>query len=162
VNISLRGSIDRVDITRNGFVIWDYKTGSATPFSRSDLFDGEKLQWALYALAYQDLIDGLPTHLDVDRSGYFFVSERESGRRIAQAVPGRDELGRRLGPLLSMAEQGAFLHYQRIEKKASPCRFCDFRTVCEKERRDRNSLDAAMESSVPGEVLNDLQQWLTL
>jgi ATP-dependent helicase/nuclease subunit B len=162
VNISLRGSIDRVDITRNGFVIWDYKTGSATPFSRSDLFDGEKLQWALYALAYQDLIDGLPTHLDVDRSGYFFVSERESGRRIAQAVPGRDELGRRLAPLLSMAEQGAFLHYQRIEKKASPCRFCDFRTVCEKERRDRNSLDAAMESSVPGEVLNDLQQWLTL
>jgi ATP-dependent helicase/nuclease subunit B len=162
VVIRLRGSIDRVDVTRDGFVVWDYKTGSSAPFDRSDLFAGEKLQWALYALAYRSMLEGLPTSHRVARSGYFFVSERESGRRMLQRVPAASEIGRRLGPLVSMARNGAFFHFQRLDKKSSPCRFCDFKSICEKERRGADTLEPALGSELPQDVLAELSQWMNL
>jgi ATP-dependent helicase/nuclease subunit B len=160
--IRLRGSIDRVDSTREGFVVWDYKTGSSGSFNRSDLFAGERLQWALYALAFRQIGDGLPADRDVVKSGYYFVGEKESGRRILQRVPDAGTVGSRIAPLAEMVRRGAFFHFQRLDKNSSPCRFCDFKAVCEKELRGTDSLKATLDSPVPAEVLGILEHWLSL
>ncbi len=159
--IRLRGSIDRVDRTSSGFKIWDYKTGSSAPFDRTNPFKGEKLQWALYAFAFENLMKGLPTNLEVTESGYFFVGEREYGRRISHNVPDRDVVGRYLLPLLEMAERGAFFHFQKRDQGSSPCKFCDYRSVCSSERRFQSDLPAALEEteSMNG-ILELLPEWM--
>lgn len=163
VTIRLRGSIDRVDRTPDGFTIWDYKTGFAKGFDRTDLIRSGKLQWALYAYAFRKLMDGLPTHLDVKRSGYYFASDRENGRRIWSEVPSEDVVGRYLRPLLEMSEQGAFFHFQKSSKEDSPCRYCDFKSVCAKERRDERSVTEAV-TSTEGmyNVMSHLEEWMRL
>ncbi len=163
VTIRLRGSIDRVDRRADGFTIWDYKTGSAIGYNRTDLIGSGKLQWALYAYAFRKLMDGLPTHLDVNRSGYYFASDRENGRRIWSEVPAEDVVGRYLQPLLEMTEQGAFFHFQKGAKDNSACRFCDFKSVCETERRDRTSVSETVESTDGMyDVLSSLEEWMRL
>ncbi len=161
VAIQLRGTIDRVDRSDRGFSIWDYKTGSAFSFDRNDLFGSDKLQWALYAFAWRRMVAGLPNALDVWRSGYFFVGHRESGRAIWQPPPDEVEVGRFLAPLLRMTELGAFFHFQR-STGGSPCRFCDYRSVCETERRSQNDLGAAIEETEGlEEQLRALEQWIS-
>ena len=160
--LHLRGSIDRVDATKEGFIVWDYKTGSSAPFDRSDLFAGEKLQWALYALAFRRMIDGLPTGMDVAKSGYYFVGERECGRRIVQTVPDPVTVGKRIAPLAEMVRRGAFFHFQRLDRNSSPCRFCDFKAVCESERRGADSLPGALDSPLPDKVIGSLRIWMSL
>ncbi|MBT8401967.1 MAG: PD-(D/E)XK nuclease family protein [Rhodothermia bacterium] len=159
--IRLRGSIDRVDRTSSGFKIWDYKTGSSAPFDRTNPFKGEKLQWALYAFAFENLMKGLPTNLEVTESGYFFVGDREYGRRISHEVPDRDVVGRYLSPLLEMAERGAFFHFQKRDTRSSPCKFCDYRSVCSSERKFQSDLPAALEKTKSkNEILELLSEWM--
>jgi len=53
--ISIRGRIDRVDITPDGsFLIYDYKTGLTHPIGK-DILAGKALQLPLYLLAYEQI-----------------------------------------------------------------------------------------------------------
>jgi hypothetical protein len=122
-SVSLRGIVDRLDRLPDGrLVVIDYKTGSAYGFTGRSLGeDGTKLQWALYALAVEDLL-GQP----VERSGYLFVGGRELGLVLFLAAPDRSELADRLReqaalPLLGMFPQAA---------GSDACTFCDFARVC--------------------------------
>ncbi len=50
--IGVKGSIDRVDINNNDFVIIDYKTGDNHFDNYNDVYSGKKLQLLVYAKAY--------------------------------------------------------------------------------------------------------------
>jgi RecB family exonuclease len=128
--LKLRGLIDRVDETQNGYVIWDYKTGSAIPYDESDLLGGgQHLQWALYAHAFTEILKerGLKGPI---QSGYYFASDREHGRKMLAIPPSREMLAGMLGPVLGLASRGAFPPVQ----KTPQCRFCDYKSICEKDQ----------------------------
>lgn len=134
VAFKLRGSIDRVDLMADGYEIWDYKSGSPEPFSPDLRSDPEHLQWALYAYVWSDVL--APDALAVSRSGYFFTSGSAYGARISAAPPERVSLANRLRPLFEMMAEGAFPHIQLSNPGDSPCRYCDYKSICGTERRE--------------------------
>lgn len=133
-SLALRGAIDRVDRLGEGdYRIWDYKTGSATRYERSDPFEGGHLQWLLYARALERLLarSGRPGR--VVRSGYLFPGERGHGQRIAHATGGdrMERLGELLAGRLDLVAAGLFPH----PPGKQDCRWCDYRAVCGDHRR---------------------------
>lgn len=127
--IALRGAIDRVDrLPGGGYRLWDYKTGSASRYDRSDPFAGGHLQWLLYAEALERMLERSGRGGRVVSSGYLFPSERGHGQRISYSTG--EERVRRLSELLSgrldLVAAGLFPH--AAEK--GDCRWCDFRPVC--------------------------------
>lgn len=142
VRFFLRGAIDRVDEAADGYEVWDYKSGSASSYNAADLLaDGQRLQWALYAFALDELLaeQGLPGR--TVRGGYFFPNEREHGLRIHNPTPRKEEVGGMLKPFFDFAGQGAFLH---VHKKQDVCRFCDYKSVCESEGKQKKDVLEAL------------------
>lgn len=107
ISIPVRGRIDRVDRLSDGtLAIWDYKTGSQSSFSRNEpLKQGEKIQWALYALVLEQARDE-----EVSTSGYFFVSEKEAGARLGFPIDDsvRAETVATIADLADLARTGSF------------------------------------------------------
>lgn len=127
--LHLRGSIDRVDRLPDGaHRIWDYKTGSPRSYSRADPFAGGRLQWLLYALALEWLLDRQGADSRVTTSGYLFPGSRGHGQRFAYHVgPGRvQEAGEALLRHLDLVEAGLFPH----APDSDACTWCDYRRVC--------------------------------
>ena len=130
LSVSLRGRIDRVDRTRIGYEICDYKTGSAAAYQETDLLRNlQHLQWALYAYALEEILAEQGEQLRIGRSGYFFTGEREHGKRLVSTPPAREALASGVEPSIQMARAGCFLHVQR----ANQCTYCDYDRVCRTE-----------------------------
>jgi len=155
IMVQLRGLIDRVDRTPDGYTIWDYKTGSAIPYDESDLLGGgQHLQWALYAHAFaamQDIPDGGIS------SGYYFASDREHGRKMQAEPPSRDELGELLSPVIGLAEAGAYPPIQ----KTPQCMFCDYKSICEKDRMLPRSIVSGPDEAIDPVIVERATQWLS-
>lgn len=163
ITLHLRGKIDRVDRSSAGYEIWDYKTGSVGPFVNSDLRnDAIHLQWSLYALAWDDS-SGKADDIPVSKSGYFFTSNKGYGQRISAEPPAREQVADRLRPLVEMVAAGAFSHYQ--VGPSSACSFCDYKQICEPERRAKRDLpDAEFFDNADAllrPVLKNLRTWLS-
>ncbi len=144
VRFFLRGAIDRVDEAADGYEVWDYKSGSAGSYNAGDLLaDGQRLQWALYAFALDQLLaeQGLPGR--TVRGGYFFPNEREHGLRIHNPTPPKEDVAAVLKPFFDLAEQGAFLH---VHKKQDVCRFCDYKAVCGSEGKQASDVAGVLEA----------------
>ena len=158
LSIELRGRIDRVDRTQDGLEIWDYKTGSAAAYDETDLLkDLAHLQWALYAYALEEIVNQQGHPEQVGRSGYFFTSDREHGRRIAGRPPARETLARALSPCIQLARNGAFLHLQRSPQ----CTWCDYADVCRSEGVLQKDVDSAyIDPDDAPEVLDLVRRWV--
>lgn len=141
VQFQLQGVIDRIDRGPEGsYSVWDYKTGSTHGFEAYDLFSGgEKLQWALYAHALAQI-----TNESVSRSGYFFPTERTYGQRMAQAIPGADEIVQFLEPLFKMVERGYFLQAASEEH----CQYCDYRGICGDYEQRKSQIERKLTSDI--------------
>jgi len=156
-SIRLRGLIDRVDRTKEGYIVWDYKTGSAIPYDESDLLGGgTHLQWALYAHALQEI---LKTKADEGpiQSGYYFASDREHGRKMLATPPTRAELGQMLRPVMGLAERGAFPPIQ----KTSQCLFCEYKAICEKDRMLPKSITSLPDAKTDLGLIELAAEWLS-
>jgi RecB family exonuclease len=141
--ISLRGRIDVVEKTARGLTVTDYKTGRSDEYDESRLLDdGKRLQWVLYAYAYEEL-----RGQKVDESGYLFVSGDAAGQTAYGEPPSREDVGGLLAGLVGLAERGEF---PPSVDPAKQCKWCDFRRVCGglRERRDevRAKLEMAAET----------------
>lgn len=123
LSIPLRGFVDRLDRLPDGrLVVIDYKSGGAYGFTGSALGDdGTKLQWALYALAMEDIFGS-----EVERSGYLFVGGNEVGLGLFLAPPDRMEMGARMRELSVLPVQGMFPQ----AAGSDACKYCDFKRVC--------------------------------
>jgi RecB family exonuclease len=125
----LRGRIDRVD--RAGgheYDIWDYKTGSTYGYPDNSCFSkGRALQHALYAIAAEMILKqtGIDESASVSRSGYFFPTEKGTGKRLPRTR--NDEALRKiLNALFDIIKAGVFLP----SDDKSSCKFCDYAAVC--------------------------------
>ena len=157
LTIRLRGLIDRVDETEGGYIIWDYKTGSAVPYDESDLIGGGmNLQWALYAHAFREILGSNAAGKNI-WSGYYFASDREHGRKMLGVPPDHEELGQMLRPVLRLAEAGAFPPIQ----KTSQCMFCDYRPICEKDRMLPNSVTWVPDVDTEPQLIQLASEWLS-
>lgn len=76
--IRIRGIIDRLDRTEEGWVVIDYKSGSYAP-SKSNYIDGSDLQLPLYAIAVNELLSGGSAKI-VDGFYYLLRDARRPGR----------------------------------------------------------------------------------
>ncbi len=153
----LRGSIDRVDRTDDGYEVWDYKSGSTYDYDETDLLaGGRRLQWALYAYVLDELLARAGIHGVTRRSGYFFPSDREHGFRLADQPPTRAALGSKLAPLFDLVEQGAFLHVQ----KHKACTFCDYNSICARERREKKDLEETIADEGDRPFYGAVASWL--
>lgn len=127
--LRLRGSIDRVDRLPDGaHRVWDYKTGSPGRYSRADPFEGGHLQWLLYALALERLLEEGGADARITTSGYVFPGARGHGQRFAYRVaPEQVRLaGELLRRHLGLVEAGCFPH----APERDACRWCDYELVC--------------------------------
>lgn len=158
--LCLRGSIDRVDRLPNGaHWVWDYKTGSPRSYSRADPFAGGQLQWLLYALALEWLLDRQEGEPRVTTSGYVFPGSRGHGQRFAYRVdPERvDQAGEALSRHLDLVDAGLFPH----APDADACTWCDYTRVCgdpEIRAREMTGVLAALDEGTEGPV-RPLARW---
>ena len=123
----LRGSIDRVDEAPDGtFEIWDYKTGSYLSFREGmGVRGGRQVQPALYAMAFETLLDRARRPGKVSNSGYFFPGRKGEGQRMVAPLD-REETRRVLAKLFDLLAAGMFPHAVSLDD----CKFCDLEAVC--------------------------------
>jgi RecB family exonuclease len=159
VEVLLEGQIDRVDRLPDGdYAIWDYKTGSMRGYDAHDLgANGQRLQWALYAHAFEAMLQAADAAGTVQQSGYFFANARACGQRLADRPPPRDEIGAQLAPLLDLAAEGAFPH---IHKRRGTCTFCDYHHVCASEAKMARDVQAMAEASPDDAVISAITRWM--
>ena len=158
ITIRLRGLIDRVDRTDRGYIVWDYKTGSAIPYDESDLLGGAThLQWALYAHALNEImaLRGSPVPI---QSGYYFASDREHGRKMLATPPTKKELGQMLRPVLGLAERGSFPPLQ----KTNQCIHCEYKAICEKDRMLPKSTTSLPDADTHPKLIELAVEWLSI
>jgi ATP-dependent helicase/DNAse subunit B len=102
--IRVRGVIDRLDRTADGWVVIDYKSGSSAP-SKSKFVDGSDLQLPLYAIAVNELFsDGATKIVD----GFYY-------RLRDGSHPGRLQYGNPKPPeLYEIVKKHAVAHVANI------------------------------------------------
>lgn len=161
VVLHMRGAIDRVDRYKDGYRIWDYKSGSLFNFDEVPLNDDLRhMQWALYAFALEELLAAKGDRGRVRKSGYFFISERGNGQMISAEPPARSVVGQRLAPLTTLVKSGTFVHAHRDRTE---CRFCDYNPVCGGEvvlASDIKTVEAETERQAVAK--ENARQWLTV
>ncbi|HEX7254093.1 MAG TPA: PD-(D/E)XK nuclease family protein, partial [Thermoanaerobaculia bacterium] len=123
----LRGRIDRIDEAPDGtFHVWDYKTGGTSSVTeQSSLHGGRQAQYALYAVATEQLLARAGRPARVSRSGYFFPGQKGQGQRIEPRLD-MNETRRVVNVLFDLIAAGVFPHTPKEED----CTICDFRSIC--------------------------------
>lgn len=156
--ISLRGSIDRVDrLSDGGYRVWDYKTGSPRSFDRADPFSGGRLQWLLYALALQEILDRRGAREEVLTSGYLFPGALGHGQRFEYRVDANRvaRAERMLALHLDLVDAGLFPH----PPKRDACTWCDFRIVCGDPEKCAQEIGSVLAGLDEEEGLAELRRW---
>ena len=158
VRILLRGYIDRVDRVGKNFHIWDYKTGSATHYTEESLLGaGSYLQWALYAYALNEILRREKEKGRVDRSGYFFTSDRGYGQRVAPELPAPGELGAKLEPLFELVANGCFFPLQKQDQ----CTYCDYCGACASDPIQKKHMAGVKEAMPEQSRITELmERWI--
>lgn len=141
--IRLRGQIDRLDRTSDGYVVIDYKTGSYKKYEGKEIWGGRQMQHFLYALAAEEALrakgDGTAR---VIRGEYYFPTESGQGRRITREVGDRRHSLRALECLCQLLGSGFFIP----AGEAEDCSYCDYTSIC---GLDQPGIRALLESHDP-------------
>lgn len=123
----LRGLIDRVDEAQDGsFHVWDYKTGGSWGIREGrGLRGGRQIQPALYAMAFEALLERAGRGGRVSQTGYLLPGRKGEGQRITTPVD-RGQTREVLGRLFDLVAAGMFPH----ALSAEDCKNCDFESIC--------------------------------
>lgn len=158
VQILLRGYIDRVDRVEKNFCIWDYKTGSASHYTEESLLGaGSYLQWALYAYALNETLRREKEKGRVARSGYFFISDRGYGQRVAPELPAPGEIGMKLEPLFDLVANGCFFPIQKQDQ----CTYCDYRGACDGDPIQKKHIPGVKEAMPEqAHITEFIERWI--
>ncbi|TET36333.1 MAG: PD-(D/E)XK nuclease family protein [Planctomycetota bacterium] len=131
--IWIRGRIDRVDRTGDGYFVWDYKTGSDSKYKEGDPFRcGRVLQPALYPeIARLHLAEMGNEGWHLEGFGFFFPGTRARGRSV-EYKPEDLSGGKKVVELLcEIIAQGAFIASDYYENDIyNDCGYCDYDAIC--------------------------------
>jgi ATP-dependent helicase/nuclease subunit B len=169
--VSIRGYIDRVDVSRDGeqptLTLYDYKTGRAPYMTKTT--GGTKFQLPIYLLAAAEVVDGdlfdegslsatyyqvrPPNDLKVPRGVESkFDSEVELRRFLNVVVP------EWLGQIDEAIGNGRF-HTTLLSARGANCRYCDYSRACDvRHHRKREFVDEVHQDNaayVPLRVRDD-------
>ncbi|MGM0438784.1 MAG: PD-(D/E)XK nuclease family protein, partial [Bacillota bacterium] len=136
-SIKLRGKIDRIDkIDKDLYNIIDYKTGSTYSYNNNDYFNqGSQLQHAVYALAFEKLMDN---EVEVNKSIYYFPTLKGEGIKIIRLKDGlnkREDVKELIDNLLDIIAKGNF-SMSKCDYNTNPCKYCDYNQICSREKYD--------------------------
>ena len=123
----LVGVFDRIDIVDGSGTIIDYKTSHIQTEEQATKRTKDSLQLALYALAYQQMFEALPSTIELR-----FVSSRIT---IGRAVPSAKTLERSAADMAKAAagiRSGSF----DADPTYRACRYCAYATICPARRSD--------------------------
>lgn len=137
-DIRFRGFIDRLALHPDGsFSVLDYKTGRVLALEDGQIGDGTDLQLPLYMLAGAHAL-GLP--LEKGSAAYEFVSRRNGYARIT--LTGDDLTARwgRFQQVMDAIGRGVATGNFHAQPSDDSCRYCDFRLLCGKERKQGAAL----------------------
>lgn len=125
-----RGVIDRVDRRSDGdYEVWDYKTGSTFSMKKGNgLNRGRLVQYAIYALAVEELLKRAGQNGRVKYSGYFFPGPKGNGKRYIRDL-NNEQLSQVLTNLFDLLKSGAF----PCSTDEEDCRFCEYAYLCGKD-----------------------------
>lgn len=134
-DILVSGAIDRIDRSDDGFVVIDYKTGSAESFGKPHavFHGGRRLQHALYSAVTRRLFG------EVARAEYHFPTHRGETRVCAFDERDLRRARRIVEALLDLVAEGSF----HPTTDATDCRYCDYRRIC-RVREEGNRLRSPM------------------
>jgi ATP-dependent helicase/nuclease subunit B len=128
-DLSIRGKIDRIDITpdgKHGRVV-DYKSGKA--YGRpNDLSGGSNLQLPLYMIAAEWILKDLHRGIRMEESEYYHVTQdtkRHVGFDRETLESGKKDLADILDTIVDSIDSGLFFAYP-----GDYCRSCDFLFIC--------------------------------
>ncbi|MBN1568883.1 MAG: exodeoxyribonuclease V subunit gamma [Acidobacteria bacterium] len=142
-----RGRIDRIDVSRDGKTarVVDYKTGSLPDSmsrkSRTPLMSGERIQVAVYRGALSVLED----FREVETVAGEYLHLQPKDGRIVPCSFTDEELQQaleRLSGILEITADGIdrgafFIRTSGILRPSGHCDFCDYLTICGKDRLQR-------------------------
>ncbi len=137
--LSLRGKVDRVDLTDDGgIVVIDYKGGSGSQFKGLDddpLDGGRRLQLPLYAQAVADALGR-----DGTRTGLYWLTRKDEVLPVALDGELEEDLEEKVGAVLDGITEGLFpavpgsvTSWPRVT--FDNCVYCDFDRVCPTDRQ---------------------------
>lgn len=124
--LRVSGFIDRVDRIGPGrYRVIDYKTGSPRKYETVERFGrGTVLQYALYALAAEKLLEERGEPGEVVEAGYAFPTRKGDGGEVL--IPfDREACAEVLGILMEIIEGGLF-----VPGKDARCEWCDCAPAC--------------------------------
>jgi len=113
---TIKGKIDRMDETKNGIMIIDYKTGNA-----KDKLDAEaKEQLLIYQIAAQEIFNVKPAVL-----AYFYVNEGKE----ASFIGTEEEIAKLKEKIIGEIDEIKKSNF--CPTPGWQCSFCDFRDICD-------------------------------
>ncbi len=142
--VEFRGRIDRIGLHPDkGWRVWDYKTGSTTPASPSDMELGLKFQLPVYLwVLHKAIEDGAVADVaDINLAGYYKLTRDAvafGGKTNWQAFSKfSDDLLARVFELRRAIRVGRFHHPlsqdNRLCSDSDESNFCPFRFACRRE-----------------------------
>ncbi|HUV72505.1 MAG TPA: ATP-dependent DNA helicase [Clostridia bacterium] len=126
-SLKINGKIDRIDKTKKGIEIIDYKTGKSSSQKEVD----KDLQLALYALAatngtleYLGVLKETPQPSQVKVSFYFFTNQKK-----VSTIKKKEDFEKLKKELIRKAEEISQSQFSPTPGKH--CDFCEYRMLCE-------------------------------
>jgi ATP-dependent helicase/DNAse subunit B len=133
--LSLKGQVDRIDLTPAGLTIIDYKTSSVIPPGIKDSMGKANID--LQLAVYQDAIAEQYPEWEIDTAVYYSLSKQKTLSR-----PQKDpaELAAFAQQVKNHLSQGHYPVAPDLDRQA--CRYCDYDLVCRQgDRLSRKNQD---------------------
>jgi DNA helicase-2/ATP-dependent DNA helicase PcrA len=130
-DVTVTGSMDRIDETPDGIVVIDYKTSELDDPGKADQKAKESLQLFVYALAYREMTGRAPDRLEL---------RYVLGGEVGSAIPTEDRLEKTSERIASIAESiraGEFTPRPSV-RSCSICACRQRRSSCRSSRRSRD------------------------
>jgi len=157
--IRVGGRIDRIDrlcgASSEGYVLYDYKSGSAFKYRSTDLFwSGRAVQHGLYVEMADKVLQDVLNRSKVRQFVYFFPGVKEHGLLISYEPEELAQTRTILQSLCAIPARGAFLG---TDDPDTDCTYCDYTGICGDAKTVKAQCSPKLNNPVEG-VLHEMRE----